>query len=493
MTLLLLMMMVAAEARLPYSVPRVNMIQRRSCYYTPFTKELTCRCTDTETNTFLKLRLMFFIKEKGQEVRSVMVRDCSDLMVGLDLTAVNPLDLPIRFKNCGTVSFSYIKFDNQFSGGQKLSLGMENVNSVRLEDMDVKDAIQIKTNRVKELVLRRNRFTHVPLPGLEIVAADRLVITDNYFHRISAGSVDVKSAKEVEVINNQFSVNAIQVVRSSEGSRLYISCNRLLGEVQSPECVTTSTTTTTTAATTRRSSTTTTLSTTSSTRVLVTTAAVRGFEMSAPVEKSGDVEPTSNSALSEELLIGLVAGVAALVLILLVVVVILCCRRKQAKRKTATEVAEDAEKLDILVEKEEGKDSGNNSADSLPVEVAHAQEAPEAEQTCLLAQDEDHLVEAAKPRFSAPVWLDDLQNNKIFNKQRSINTELQQDPPARTSVPFPVRSISEIIDSEEEEEVERSGDSVDSSPVSSANNNNQSKSNGNANSGSMKQERKAQE
>ena len=76
-------------------------------------------------------------------------------------------------------------------------------------------------------MLRRNRFTHVPLPGLEIVAADRLVITDNYFHRISAGSVDVKSAKEVEVINNQFSVNAIQVVRSSEGSRLYISCNRL--------------------------------------------------------------------------------------------------------------------------------------------------------------------------------------------------------------------------------------------------------------------------
>ena len=76
-----------------------------------------------------------------------MVRDCSDLMVGLDLTAVNPLDLPIRFKNCGTVSFSYIKFDQQFSGGQKLSLGMENVNSVRLEDMDVKDAIQVEEKK----------------------------------------------------------------------------------------------------------------------------------------------------------------------------------------------------------------------------------------------------------------------------------------------------------------------------------------------------------
>ena len=79
---------------------------------------------------------------------------------------------------------------------------------------------------MKELVLFRNRFTHIPLPGLEITAADRLVVQDNYFHRISAGSITVKSAKEVEVINNQFSLNAIQVVRSSEGSRLYISCNR---------------------------------------------------------------------------------------------------------------------------------------------------------------------------------------------------------------------------------------------------------------------------
>ena len=74
--------------------------------------------------------------------------------------------------------------------------------------------------------MTRNNFTHIPLPGLEIVHADKLVITDNYFRRISAGSITIKSAKEVEVINNQFSLNAIKVVRSSEGSRLYISCNR---------------------------------------------------------------------------------------------------------------------------------------------------------------------------------------------------------------------------------------------------------------------------
>ena len=52
-----------------YQQPRLNMIQRKACYYVPFSKQLTCQCTGEDTNTFLNLRLMFFIKEKGQEVR----------------------------------------------------------------------------------------------------------------------------------------------------------------------------------------------------------------------------------------------------------------------------------------------------------------------------------------------------------------------------------------------------------------------------------------
>ena len=78
MTLMLVMVMgsISVTGRMGrYEVPRVNMIQRRSCYYEPYDKQLTCQCTDKETNTFLKLRLMFFIKEKGQEVR-----DCDNEM-----------------------------------------------------------------------------------------------------------------------------------------------------------------------------------------------------------------------------------------------------------------------------------------------------------------------------------------------------------------------------------------------------------------------------
>ena len=51
-----------------YRVARVQMIQRQSCYYEPHNKMLTCRCTNYETITFLELKLMFFMKEKGQQV-----------------------------------------------------------------------------------------------------------------------------------------------------------------------------------------------------------------------------------------------------------------------------------------------------------------------------------------------------------------------------------------------------------------------------------------
>ena len=74
---------------------------------------------------------------------------------------------------------------------------------------------------------------------------------------------------------------------------------------------------------------------------------------------------------------GLVVGVAVLVLILLVVVIILCCKRKQTRVKTVNEATEDAEKLDILADKEEDKDSGNDSSDGI-------QTSPEPERESLI-------------------------------------------------------------------------------------------------------------
>jgi len=426
------------------SVPRVQMIQRQSCYYTPFDKQLTCQCTNHQTVTFLGLKLMFFIKEKGQEVRSVSISSCPDVMIGLDLTGVNPKNIPVNFKNCGKISFSYIKFDRQFSGGQLLKFNMETVNSVKMEDLNVRDALQIKTNKVKEIIITKSNFTHIPLPGLEIRNADKLSIRDNYFHRISAGSVTVKSAKEVEVINNQFSINAIQVVKSNEGSRLYISCNRIIGESLSPECVTTTATPVLTSARTTARMTTTTVS--------ITTAARTGPETSSQLT-TNDLKNEKEEFISMELLIGLVIGVALLVIVLLIVVIVLCCKKQSRNKKTASSCPDEAEKLEILAEKNDNNDSGNNSPCSLESPLPQSPERQSLLQDDTNIENINSFIEASKPKFSSPVWLDEIQRNKIFNKQKSINTE-DETPRKSNNKPFPVRSISEIIDSESDNDAE---------------------------------------
>ena len=73
-------------------------------------------------------------------------------------------------------------------------------------------------------------------------------------------------------------------------------------------------------------------------------------------------------------------------------------------------------------------DSGNNTAESCsdceerkslltPLEGKEEEEEKEVE------EEEGGLVEAQKPRFSSPVWLEDIHSNKLFNKQKSILTE----------------------------------------------------------------------
>lgn len=130
-----------------------------------------------------------------------------------------------------------------------------------------------------------------------------------------------------------------------------------------------------------------------------------------------------------------------------------------------TEVKDDPEKHDIMLAKEDDKDSGNNSSDSLP----EPGQDPER-QSLIQPEPDNHQIEAAKPKFSSPVWLDEIQNNKIFTKQKSINTEEQETPRRSKKPPYPVRSISEIIDTESDGEQETKVESA--SPVSNTSNNN---------------------
>ena len=48
-------------------------------------------------------------------------------------------------------------------------------------------------------------------------------------------SIKMEKTKNIEVRNNQFSLNAIEVISYRDGSSVLISCNRLLGDFIKPE------------------------------------------------------------------------------------------------------------------------------------------------------------------------------------------------------------------------------------------------------------------
>ena len=80
---------------------------------------------------------------------------------------------------------------------------------------------------------------------------------------------------------------------------------------------------------------------------------------------------------------GLVIGVALLVIILLVVVIVLCCKKHRRSKKPSSSSPDLTEKQEILPEKIENVDSGNNSSSSL--------DSPKSPERQSLLEDDKNL------------------------------------------------------------------------------------------------------
>ena len=73
-------------------------------------------------------------------------------------------------------------------------------------------------------------------------------------------------------------------------------------------------------------------------------------------------------------------------------------------------------------------DSGNNTAESCSdceerKSLLTPLENKEEEEEEKVVDEEAGLVEAQKPKFRSPLWLEDIHTNRLFNKQKSILTE----------------------------------------------------------------------
>ena len=89
---------------------------------------------------------------------------------------------------------------------------------------------------MSEVFLYQNVFSSLPVNGLRIETTDKVSIIDCVFNNTAPGSISVDTVKEVEIVNNQFSIDAIEVMVMRNSHNLYISCNRIIGEPVNVEC-----------------------------------------------------------------------------------------------------------------------------------------------------------------------------------------------------------------------------------------------------------------
>lgn len=372
---------------------RVRMSQHQSCYFQPHNKELVCQCRMGEDKSYLHLKLQEFMLQAGQEIKSILIHSCPDLLLHLNFLGVNPNIIETVVKNSQNIRLEEVTVDKRFKDRQQIKLNFLNIGTTTLSSFSVSEAAKMTVTNVKEFNILNCSFSHLPVRGLVVNRADKLVIKDSTFARVYPKSMVLEKTRVVEVVNNQFSVEAIQVISYKEGSSVFISCNRLLGDFIKPECFTTTTASTTTL----RSTTTTTISTTATTTTSKP-ATIRSL-------------PTPSQPQQSPLVTILVILIIILLLVMLLVISAICVINWTKIRKQFDHLSSPPPTPD-------------HKDDEEPLHVvavpAPPPPPPPVEMESLL--NPQHC---AKQQLFAPVWMDEIQNNKIFNRQKSINQELE--------------------------------------------------------------------
>ena len=88
------------------------------------------------------------------------------------------------------------------------------------------------------MLIYQATLSSIPPPGLTVENADKVSLIDSVFSNTASGSISVDTVDEVEIVNNKFSRDIIEVLKAKNSPNLYISCNRILGEAVNMECAT---------------------------------------------------------------------------------------------------------------------------------------------------------------------------------------------------------------------------------------------------------------
>ena len=167
-------------------------------------------------------------------------------------------------------------------------------------------------------------FSHLPSSSVVVESSSRVIIRDCIFLRMVPSSVTVRKTKQVEVLNNEMSLNAIKAVSTSDGSHLVISCNRLLGDPVAPECLPTTTISTSSVSVTLMPQ-------------LTSSSALRSPKAQGPHHHPQTRHEATDihlvSGVTMETLIGVISGALVILTVLVIIIVSLVVRKHNYLKK----------------------------------------------------------------------------------------------------------------------------------------------------------------
>ena len=107
-------------------------------YYEDYKRSFTCECPNSERLFSIDFELGQHILETGKEIREILFKHCNQLDVKLNLTGIDAMNYPIRFRSIGIVNFKGIVFEPRFSDSQELMLNFYNVHKLLIKDLNVR-------------------------------------------------------------------------------------------------------------------------------------------------------------------------------------------------------------------------------------------------------------------------------------------------------------------------------------------------------------------
>jgi len=154
----------------------------------------------------------------------------------LDLSGVSKSNIDLHIKDCGEVQIANIQFEETSVEEQKLRVELDNLEKFTIHNQTITRPMTVSAVNVREILLYRTHFSQLPSPGLTVEKSDKVSIIDCVFQETAPGAISVETVTDVEIVNNKFPIDTLEVVTTKESPNLYISCNHLHHQTVSMEC-----------------------------------------------------------------------------------------------------------------------------------------------------------------------------------------------------------------------------------------------------------------